>query len=119
MSKLTNKVEARAQRRARVRRKVQGTDEKPRLCVFRSLRFTYVQLISDETGGVLGCASTKDVTGEKSPGSVETAKLLGQKIAEIAKSKDIDSVVFDRNGYLFHGRVAAVAAGAREAGLKF
>ncbi len=109
---------ARLRRKARVRDRVVGTDGKPRLCVFRSNKFTYAQLISDDDGKVIAAASTKDVGG-KSLRSVDSAKALGTKMAELAKSKSISSVVFDRNGYIFHGRVAAVAAGAREGGLEF
>ena len=120
-SKQNSRLESREARRLRVRKKVQGTDVKPRLCVFRSLRYTYAQLISDESGSVLATASTRDIEPAegKSKGSVDSAKLVGVRIAELAKEKSIEQVVFDRNGYLYHGRVAAVAAGAREGGLKF
>lgn len=120
MAKGTSREDARIKRKQRVRKRVRGTDEKPRLCVYRSLKYTYAQLISDESGKVLGSASTRQVKGEeKSARCVESAKALGIKIAEIAKEKNISRVVFDRNGYLYHGRVAAVADGAREAGLEF
>ncbi len=114
--------EQRRFRRQRVRAKVRGTDAKPRLCVFRSLRYTYAQLISDESGTTLACASTKELQANskaKSARNVETAKELGQAIARLAKEKNIREVIFDRNGFLFHGRVKAVAEGAREAGLAF
>ena len=118
--KARRKNEAQAKRQARVRVHVRGSETRPRLCVFRSLRFTYVQLISDESGYVLSSASTKGLCPEGvSEGSVEGAKLVGKKIGELAKEKKITEVVFDRNGYIYHGRVAAVADGAREAGLKF
>ena len=114
------KREARKRRQARVRKSVKGTSERPRLCVFRSLKYTYVQLISDEDGSVLGSVSSKAIETEgASRGSVDTAKLVGKKIAEVAKEKKISRGVFDRNGYLYHGRVAAVAEGAREGGLEF
>lgn len=112
--------EGRAIRQKRVRKQILGTDEKPRLCVFRSLRYTYAQLISDESGNVLAAASTRSLVAEgKSTGCKESAALLGKRIAELAKEKQIERVVFDRNGYVYHGRVAAVADGAREGGLKF
>lgn len=114
------RVASRLARQRRVRRQIRGTDERPRLCVFRSHRYTYAQIISDDTGRVLASASTKDMTsGEASRGSVDLAKELGARIAKLAIDKEVKSVVFDRNGYVFHGRVAAVAAGARENGLEF
>ena len=120
MAQTAVKERRREVRRGRVRKQIKGTDAKPRLCVFRSNKFTYAQLISDETGKCLGAVSSKGFAEKgKSAGSVDLAKQVGQKIAELAKSQKISSVVFDRNGYLFHGRVAAVAAGAREAGLTF
>ena len=112
--------DARLIRKSRIRKRITGTDNKPRLCVYKSLKYTYVQLVSDINGAVLASASTKLHRAEgKSAACVESAKALGGKIAEIARDKKIDEVVFDRSGYIFHGRVAAVAAGAREAGLKF
>jgi large subunit ribosomal protein L18 len=113
---------ARHRRKERVRDRILGTSEKPRLCVYRSHRFTYAQLISDDEGRVLASASTKSLgekPSEKSLKSVDCAKALGKKMAELAKEQKIASVVFDRNGYLYHGRVAAVADGAREGGLEF
>ncbi|MCB0323482.1 MAG: 50S ribosomal protein L18 [Bdellovibrionales bacterium] len=110
----------RQRRQNRVRRKIRGTDERPRLCVYRSLRYTYAQLISDESGSVLGSVTTKGMDlGGVTASSKEGAKVLGQKLAVIAKEKNISNVVFDRNGYVYHGRVAAVAEGAREGGLAF
>jgi len=115
-----SKEDKRIARKKRVRKKIKGTTVKPRLCVYRSLNFTYAQLISDDSGTVLVSASTRDVGAENvSRRSVEGAKLLGAKIAELAKEKDLLEVVFDRNGYPYHGRVAAVAEGAREGGLQF
>ncbi len=114
------KDSAREKRRQRIRNRVRGTEQKPRLCVFRSNRYTYVQLISDESGTVLASASTKVMEQtEKSAGSAVSAKALGLKIAELAKEKNLQQIVFDRNGYVYHGRVAAVAEGAREGGLQF
>lgn len=125
MSVIKKKHESRIRRQKRVRRTVVGTDSKPRLCVYKSLKYTYAQLISDDSGKVLGSASTRtlDVTSEDGTaagrGSVTGAKALGQEIAKLAKANNIESVVFDRNGYVYHGRVAAVAEGAREGGLAF
>ena len=115
------KKEAKRQaRKVRVRRKIKGTSEKPRLCVYRSLNFTYAQLISDDNGSVIASASTREVSAaDASSRSVESAKVLGAKIAELAKENNVSRVVFDRNGYPYHGRVAAVAEGAREGGLQF
>ncbi len=113
--------ERRRIRQKRVRKQVRGSDARPRLCVSKSLRDTQVQIISDETSKVLAAASTRQIfskSKDKSRSNVESAKALGKRIAEIAKEKNIENVVFDRNGYAYHGRVAAVAEGAREAGLK-
>ncbi len=120
MANTSKKLLSRKKRQARVRRQIQGTASQPRLCVFRSLKYTYAQLISDETSTVLASATTKgmDVSGG-SRSSKDGAKAVGAAIAKIAKEKNITKVVFDRNGYLYHGRVAAVAEGAREAGLDF
>ncbi len=119
MSEKTNiRAKSRKARQARVRRKVKGSDMKPRLCVFRSLRYTYAQLISDDSGRVLGTVTSRALDLERK-GSVETAKQVGLRIAELAMEQNIREVVFDRNGYVYHGRVAAVADGAREGGLKF
>lgn len=115
-----SRLESRLMRKERVRQQIRGTDAKPRLCVYRSLKFTYAQLISDESGRVVASASTRSFTAEKkSSKAVDSAKLLGAKMAELAKAQKIEAIVFDRNGYLYHGRVKAVADGAREAGLKF
>jgi large subunit ribosomal protein L18 len=113
---------ARQKRQVRVRRKVQGSQERPRLCIFRSARHIYAQIIEDTTGTTLVSVSTvvKDVSGDlKVCGNVEAAKLVGKKIAERALAKNITQVVFDRNGFLYHGRVKALADAAREAGLSF
>jgi len=114
--------ESRQKRQVRVRRKVQGSQERPRLCIFRSARHIYAQIIEDTTGTTLVSVSTvvKDVSGDlKVSGNVEAAKLVGKKIAERALAKNITQVVFDRNGFLYHGRVKALADAAREAGLSF
>jgi large subunit ribosomal protein L18 len=103
----------------RIRRRVPGTPERPRLAVFRSLNHIYVQLIDDQDGRTIAAAASteKDLRGKG--GNLEGAKLIGQKVAERAKEKGITKVVFDRGGYLYHGRVKALAEAAREAGLEF
>lgn len=112
---------SRSQRRSnikqRVRRKVHGTPERPRLSVFRSNKDIYAQIINDETGRTLvSVGSLKDTKAHDASG-IEQAKSIGTLIAEKAKAAGIDKVVFDRNGYLYHGRVKALADAAREAGL--
>lgn len=120
---LSNQREvARRRRQRRVRKKVRGTDESPRLCVFRSNKHIYAQVVSDENGMTLASVSTlsKELRGafKKSKG-IEAAKQIGLALAKVCKEKNITSVVFDRNGFLFHGRVKAVAEGAKEGGLAF
>lgn len=117
-----DKNQARQVRHDRVRRKVMGTTARPRLSVFRSNGHIYAQIVVDETGNTLAAASSLDseLKGQlKSGGSTEAAKAVGQAIARRALEKGVDQVVFDRGGYLYHGRVAALAEAAREAGLKF
>lgn len=103
----------------RIRRKVQGTSERPRLAIYRSLNHIYAQIIDDGEGRTLAAASTteKDLRGQGGGGNVEAATVVGRIIAERALAQGIDSVVFDRGGYLYHGRVKALADAAREAGL--
>lgn len=113
------RLKSRLKRKARVRKSIVGTDQRPRLCVYRSLKGTYAQLISDESGKVLVSANSASVADGTSAKSVDAAKLLGKKMAELAKENNVEHIVFDRNGYLYHGRIAAVAEGAREAGLQF
>jgi large subunit ribosomal protein L18 len=106
----------------RIRKKIQGTAERPRLNVYRSLNHVYVQVIDDLDGHTLVSASTAEGAkkGEKKVGgTVASAKAVGKTIAERAKAKGINKVVFDRGGYIYHGRVKAVADAAREAGLEF
>jgi len=107
---------ARVRRHSRVRRKIAGTAERPRLAVYRSNRHIYVQLIDDETASTLASASDREVKGG-GDGKTDVAKAVGGLIAERAKASGIERVVFDRGGRLFHGRVAALAEGAREKGL--
>lgn len=116
----------RVQRRARIkksiRKKIEGTADIPRLTVFRSLKSIHAQLVNDHTGTTLFTISSlskalaSDIEGKT---KVETAKIVGKAAGEEAKKRNIEKVVFDRNGYLYHGRVKAIADGAREAGLKF
>ena len=112
---------ARKKRQVRVRKKVTGSTERPRLCIFRSSKHIYAQIIEDVSGKTLVTASTvaKGADSVKYSGNVEAAKLVGKQIAEKALAKDIKQVVFDRNGFLYHGRVKALADAAREAGLTF
>lgn len=112
---------ARKLRQARVRRKLRGAVSRPRLCVFRSEKHMYVQVISDETGKTLLASSTlaADVRGQlKKTGTVAAAKAVGEAVGRRCLEQGITTAVFDRNGFLYHGRVRAVAEGAREAGLK-
>ena len=102
----------------RIRKKVIGSVERPRLCIFRSTKHIYAQVIDDASGVTIVSASTLDVDGLKNA-NISTAKAIGQEIAKRALGKSIKAVVFDRNGYLFHGRVKALADGAREGGLSF
>jgi large subunit ribosomal protein L18 len=109
----------RLKRHVRVRAKISGTPERPRLNVFRSNANIYAQIIDDVNGVTLASASTLEKDFEGNRGNAEAAKKVGQKLAERAKEKGITEVVFDRGGYIFHGRVAALAEGAREGGLEF
>lgn len=113
---MQKKDEKRLRRKARIRARVVGSPNTPRLVVFRSLKATYAQLIDDETGKTL--ASSSDLK-EKGTSNVEKAKKVGEEIGKKAKALKIEACVFDRNGYKYHGRVKALAEGAREAGLKF
>ncbi len=110
---------ARLKRQARVRRKVRGTSERPRLSVFRSAKHIYAQVINDVDGTTLVAASTLDSGMDMDvKGNVEAAKAVGTAVAQKALQKNITNVVFDRNGFLYQGRVQALADAAREAGLK-
>lgn len=107
----------RKKRKVRIRKKIKGTSERPRMVVFRSNRYIYIQLIDDTTGNTLTSYSSLKFDGL--PLNCETAQKVGKELAKRALEKGIQKVVFDRNGYIFHGRVKAVAEGAREVGLKF
>lgn len=111
-------VERRKRIKLGVRKKISGSTEKPRLSVFRSNRGLYVQIIDDLKGQTVVAASSTEV-GEKAKLNVETSKSVGKKIAEKAIAAGVTDIVFDRNGYLYHGNIKALAEGAREGGLKF
>lgn len=122
MSTTKSRSEARNRRHTRVRQKVHGTPDRPRLCVFRSTEEIYVQVIDDEAGHTLVSASSIDHDlRPKADGikKTEQARLVGKAVAERAKEKGIDKVVFDRGGYRYIGRVKALADAARESGLEF
>ena len=119
MVKKIDKKAQRIKRHTRVRGKISGTPERPRLNVFRSNANIYAQIIDDVNGVTLASASTLDKEFEGAAGNCEAAKKVGLMLAERAKDKKIREVVFDRGGYIFHGRVAALAEGAREGGLEF
>ena len=119
MVKKPNSKAARIKRHKRVRAKISGTPECPRLCVFRSAKHIYAQLIDDVNGVTLASASTMDKEFEGAGGNTEAARKVGLMIAKRALDKDIKDVVFDRGGYLYHGRVKELAEGAREGGLNF
>ena len=110
--------ERRERIKAGVRKRINGTSERPRLSVFRSNRGLYVQIIDDINGVTVAAASTTEL-GEKAKLNIENSKNVGKKIAEKAIASGIESIVFDRNGYLYHGNIKALAEGAREGGLKF
>lgn len=114
-----DKNKSRQKRHLRVRNHIKGTAERPRLNVYRSIANIYAQVIDDEKGVTLAQASTKDKSFTQYGGNVEAAKAIGTEIAKRAMEKGIKEVVFDRGGYVYHGRVAALAEAAREAGLKF
>ena len=114
-----NKKAMRLKRHIRVRGKISGTAERPRLNVFRSNANIYAQVIDDVNGVTLVSANTLEKGFEGATGNAEAAKKVGTVLAERAKAKGIEEVVFDRGGYVYHGRVAALAEGAREGGLKF
>jgi large subunit ribosomal protein L18 len=114
-----DKNKGRQKRHLRVRKNISGTAQKPRLNVFRSLSNIYAQIIDDVNGVTLVAASSKDKDFTIYGGNIEAAKAVGAAVAKRAVEKGITEVVFDRGGYIYHGRVAAVAEAAREAGLKF
>ena len=109
----------RAKRHKRIRAKISGTSECPRLCVYRSLNNIQAQIIDDDKGVTLCSASTLGKNFEGNGGNKTAARAVGKLVAERCKAKGIDTVVFDRGGYVYHGRVAELAEGAREGGLEF
>jgi large subunit ribosomal protein L18 len=116
------RITGRERRKLRIRRKIEGTPERPRLSVFRSARHIYAQVVDDAAGKTVAHASTlsQEVRAALGEGKkTDAAKSVGRAIAQVLLSKGIDKVVFDRNGYLYHGRIRALADAAREAGLKF
>ena len=123
--KTWKKIQKRTGRRAlRVRSRVRGTSDKPRLSVFRSNRFIYAQIIDDESGRTIVQCSSRELTRDgkltaKYPGNREAAKEVGMAVAAVAKENGVSAVCFDRGSYKYHGRVAALAEGAREGGLEF
>jgi large subunit ribosomal protein L18 len=124
VKKLSKRVYGRLRRKTRIKLKIRGTSEKPRLSVFRSARHIYAQIIDDTSGVTLISASslnkeTSKKIGKGGGGNIEAAKVVGKSLAESAKGKGIKKVVFDRGGYLYHGRVKALAEAAREGGLEF
>lgn len=119
MAKKSRQVVRRAVH-TRIRKKVNGTSERPRLAIFRSLNHIYAQVIDDQKGVTLCSASSVEKSaGVGTGGNIDAAKTIGKLIAERAKEKGINSVVFDRGGYIYHGRVKSLAEAAREAGLQF
>ena len=119
MVKKPDKNTARLKRHARVRKKISGTAARPRLNVFRSTKHIYAQLIDDVAGVTLASASSMEKGLEGFGGNKEAAKKVGMAIARKAQEKGISEIVFDRSGYIYHGRVKELAEGAREGGLKF
>ena len=122
MIKKIDRRDIRRVKRKSVRKKVSGTAQRPRLCVFRSLKHIYAQIINDELGVTLAAASSLDqefCEAAGSGGNIEGAKTVGGLIAQKAQTQGIKQVVFDRGGYIYHGRVAALAQAAREGGLDF
>lgn len=119
MVKKPDSNKSRAKRHSRVRGKISGTPECPRLNVFRSAKHIYAQIIDDVNGVTLASASSLSKDFDADGGNIEGARKVGQLIAKAASDKGITTVVFDRGGYLYHGRVKGLAEGARESGLKF
>ena len=119
MIRQIDKKEIRTRIHTRIRRKLAGTAERPRLAVFRSVSHIYAQLIDDAAGATIASASTVDKGGRTKGGNVAAASAIGKLVAERAKEKGVKSVVFDRGGFKYHGRIKALADAARTAGLEF
>ncbi len=118
MRKLEEKTRKRLKRKLSIRKKIHGTPERPRLTVYKSNRFTYVQAVDDVAGRTLAAASNREKEHRDIKNAVAQMEKLGTLIAERLKAKNIAAVVFDRNGYRYHGKVKAVAEGARKAGIR-
>lgn len=114
---MLKKANSRKKRIRRTRAKISGTEARPRLCVFRSLRYIYAEIIDDENGKVLASIDSRKLKNAKN--TIETAGKIGEEIAKLAIAKKIDKIVFDKRGYKYHGKVKAIAEGARKGGLKF
>jgi large subunit ribosomal protein L18 len=119
MDRAKQRVEARGRIRERIRRKMSGTADRPRLAVFKSLKHIYVQLIDDAKGATIASASSRDEESSAKGANTAAAKAVGAAIARKAKDKGVTRVVFDRGGYLYHGNIKALADAARENGLEF
>ncbi|MGE0680478.1 MAG: 50S ribosomal protein L18 [Candidatus Binatia bacterium] len=123
MGRTNPREKGRLLRQERVRKRIRGTNDLPRLCVFRSGKHIYAQIISDENGKTLAAVSTLSPTVApeiaKQSATIAAAKEVGMVVARVCQEKGINEVIFDRNGFLYHGRIQALAEGAREAGLKF
>ncbi len=127
MSDITKRMKGKRERRERahlrVRKRVRGTEERPRLSIYKSLRFIYAQVIDDDKGTTLAAANSADPAVREQLGTSTSgkaaAKLVGELVAARAKERGVDKVVFDRGGYVYHGRVQALAEAAREKGLQF
>ena len=117
MKKIIDKTRKRLKRKASIRKKVKGTTARPRLTVYKSSRYTYVQVIDDEAGATLAAASNLEKEQRQMGNKVAALEKLGLLIGERLKAKNITAVVFDRNGYRYHGKVKAIADGARKAGI--
>ena len=122
MGTLNSKTQARLKRKKRIRKKLVGTTHRPRLCVFRSAKHIYAQIVDDSLGQTLAAASSTEKAvreNSKAKNKLTAANQVGKVIGQRAVEKGVQQVVFDRNGFLYHGRIKAVSEGAREAGLKF
>lgn len=120
MSKnVSDRLRLRLKRKARTRKKISGTEEMPRLSIHRSARHVYAQVINDVKGVTIASISSFDNKGNTGRANKEKCAELGKKLAAVCKEKNVEKVVFDKNGYMYHGRLQAFADGAREAGLKF
>jgi large subunit ribosomal protein L18 len=118
MRKISDTTRKRLKRKASIRKKIRGTAERPRLTVYKSSRYTYVQAVDDSTGRILAAASNLEKDHRDVPNRAASLETLGQLIAERLRGKGVSAAVFDRNGYKYHGKVKAIAEGARKAGIR-